>query len=71
MPVNIFMGNKKRYIMELNRLRIAAQINALKNIINVKKQKRLLYISKQQENIDKIVKNVTKAVTIDKYAVRS
>ena len=28
-------------------------------------------IEEQQENIDKIVKNVTKAVTIDKYAVRS
>ena len=28
-------------------------------------------VEEQQENIDKIVKNVTKAVTIDKYAVRS
>jgi hypothetical protein len=28
-------------------------------------------VEEQQENMDKIVKNVTKAVAIDKYAVRS
>ena len=28
-------------------------------------------IEEQQDNIDKIVKNVTKAVTIDKYAIKS
>jgi hypothetical protein len=28
-------------------------------------------IEEQQDNIDKIVKNVTKAVTIDKYAIKA